>query len=281
MNVTLTHPQTDEQTEAMNRVVEMVLRCILHESQKSSHWEAQLGILEFVINNSPSQSTGYTPFFLNFGYHPATQLDILRDVDSSRVETVQVFTRRMQQAFSRATHYLHRAQQRQKVQADRRRREQTFHIGDQVLLSTKNLNLKNTPPSKLRKRFVGPFYVIRSIGPVAYELELPQTWRIHPVFHTSLLRPFRTSAWQRLEEIALDEIQEEDERSYEVERLLRWRYVGPSGKRITRSRKKEYLVLWKNFSLDDASWTHENNFDYPEELQKMIDRDKPVNDNAN
>ena len=50
---------------------------------------------------------------------------------------------------------------------------------------------------------------------------------------------------------------------------------------ITRSRKKEYLVLWKNFSLDDALWTHENNFDYLEELQKMIDRDKPVNDNAN
>ena len=128
---------------------------------------------------------------------------------------------------------------------------------------------------------MGPFYVIRSIGPVAYELELPQTWRIHPVFHTSLLRPFRTSSWQRSEKVALDEIQEEDERSYEVERLLRWRYVGPSDKRTTRSRKKEYLVLWKNFSLDDASWTHENHFDYPEELQKMIERNKSVNDNAN
>ena len=87
--------------------------------------------------------------------------------------------------------------------------------------------------------FVGPFYFIRSIGPVAYELELPQTWRIHPVLHNSLLRPFRTSSWQRSEKVALDEIQEEDERSYEVEHLLRWRYVGPSGKKITRSRKKE------------------------------------------
>ena len=132
------HPQTDGQTEAMNRVVEMALHCILHESRNSSNWEAQLGIVEFVINNSPSQSTGYTPFFLNFGYHPATPLDILRDVDSSCVETVQVFTRRMQQAFSRATctTFIER-QQRQKVQADRRRREQTFHIGDQVFLIQK------------------------------------------------------------------------------------------------------------------------------------------------
>ena len=95
-----------------------------------------------------------------------------------------------------------------------------------------------------------------------------------------MLRPFRTSSWQRFEEAALDEIQEEDEHSYEVQRLLRWRDVRPNGKRITRSRKKEILVLWKNFSQDDASWTHKNNFDYPEELQKMIDRDQLVNDNA-
>ena len=49
----------------MNRVVEMALHCVLHESQNSNHGEAQLGIVEFVIINSPSQSTGYTPFFLN------------------------------------------------------------------------------------------------------------------------------------------------------------------------------------------------------------------------
>ena len=88
---------------------------------------------------------------------------------------------------------LQRAQERQKVQADRRRREQVFHMGEQVLLSTEPLQLKNVPVLKLRKKLVGLFFVTRRIGPVAYEFELPQTWRIHPVFHTSLLRPFQTS----------------------------------------------------------------------------------------
>ena len=55
-------------------------------------------------------------------------------------------------------------------------------MGEYVLLSTKHLQLKNAPVCKLRKSFVGPFFVTRRIGPVAYELELPQTWRIHPVF---------------------------------------------------------------------------------------------------
>ena len=68
---------------------------------------------------------------------------------------------------------------------------------------------------------------------------------------------------------------EEDDRSYEVERLLRWRWRGPSSRR-----HREYLVIWAGYSVDDASWTPASNFDYPEELQKMIERDNPVEDRA-
>ena len=168
---------------------------------------------------------------------------------------------------------LQRAQERQKVQADKRRREQVFHVGEQVLLSTEHLQLKNAPVRKLRKRYVGPFFVTRRIGPVAYELDLPSTWRIHPVFHTSLLRPFRTSTWSTQQESAVDELELEDDQSYEVEKLLRWRWSRPSGKRV-----KEYLVLWSGYSIDDASWIPATNFDYPEVLDDMVRRDQPVED---
>ena len=80
-----------------------------------------------------------------------------------------------------------------KSQADQKRREQRFSSGDQVLLSTEHLQLKNAPVKKLRKRFIGPFFVSRQVGTVAYELELPTSWRIHNVFHVSLFHPFRTS----------------------------------------------------------------------------------------
>ena len=254
----------------------MVLRCTLHSSNEPAHWAKDLSLVEFVINNSPSQSTGYTPFFLNYGYHPATPMDLIRDSQSTAVEGVNVFMQRMERTFSRASQMLQRAQERQKIQADRKRREQVFHVGEQVLLSTEHLQLKNAPVRKLRKRFVGPFFVTKRIGPVAYELELPQTWKIHPIFHTSLLRPFRTSTWSTTQESAVDELELEDDRSYDVEKLLRWRWSGPSGRR----RKKEFLVLWAGYSIDDASWIPANNFDYPDELQKMIDRDNPVEDTA-
>ena len=117
------HPQIDGQFEAMNWVVEMILRCIMHESKEMDHWETMLVIAEFVVNNSPVQSIGYTSFFLNYGYHPCTLVDVLRDSEESTIENVNQFTLRMQRAFSRAQFFLHKAQERQKVQADRRRRE--------------------------------------------------------------------------------------------------------------------------------------------------------------
>ena len=144
-----------------------------------------------------------------------------------------------------------------------------------MLLSTEHLQLKNAPVRKLKRRFVGPFSVVRQVGPVAYELKLPQGWRIHNVFHTSLLRPFRSSKWSTPQETEDAEIEPEDDEPYDVEKLLRWRWAGPSGKR-----HKEFLVLWTGWSIDDASWIPAGNFTYARELQKMIKRDKPEEDTS-
>ena len=48
-------------------------------------------------------------------------------------------------------------------------------------------------PSKLQKRFVGPFRVTETIGEQAYRLSLPENWKIHPVFHVSLLKEWKAT----------------------------------------------------------------------------------------
>ena len=85
------HPQTDGQFEVMNRVVEMILCCVMHAGRDDSQWETLLPTVDFVINNSPMQSTGYTPFYLNYGFHPCTPADLIWDYNTTLVEGINNF----------------------------------------------------------------------------------------------------------------------------------------------------------------------------------------------
>ena len=62
----------------------------------------------------------------------------------------------------------------------------SFAIGEHVWLEGKNLPI-STGSSKLCPKRYGPFKISRVISLVAYQLELPSQWKIHPVFHASLL----------------------------------------------------------------------------------------------
>ena len=74
-------------------------------------------------------------------------------------------------------------------------------------------------------------------------------------------------------EPAVGELEPEDDEPYDVERLLRWRWRGPSSRR-----QKKFLVLWTDWSLDNATWILAENFTSARELEKMIRRDKPIED---
>ena len=102
------------------------------------------------------------------------------------------FVERLQSSLSFARKCLIAAQQRQKAFADKRRVEVIYKVGDKVLLSTKYLNLKHSETNrKLLPKWIGPFEVVQVVGPVAYKLKMNPGWRVHPVFHVSLLELYR------------------------------------------------------------------------------------------
>ena len=100
------------------------------------------------------------------------------------------------------------SQDKQKEYADTKSRSciESYKVGDQVLLSTKNLPTKvvsSVFKTKLRPRFIGPFTVVAKKG-LAYTLHLPRKMRAHtrPVFHVGLLKPYRYPAHVYVEALA-------------------------------------------------------------------------------
>jgi hypothetical protein len=68
--------------------------------------------------------------------------------------------------------------------------EPNYQLGQQVWLEARNLTLPYGT-IKLAPKCYRPFRVIKVISPVAYKLELSHQWTIHPVFHASLLTPYK------------------------------------------------------------------------------------------
>jgi hypothetical protein len=66
------HPQSDGATERANRTITQMLRQCIHPNQRD--WVTKLPAIEFAINSARSASTGYAPFFLNFGRMPRTMV---------------------------------------------------------------------------------------------------------------------------------------------------------------------------------------------------------------
>ena len=71
---TASHPQTDGQTERANRTLEDMLRHLVNPAQTDG--DVKLACCEFAVNNAWNRATGSTPFFLNYGDHLRTPVDV-------------------------------------------------------------------------------------------------------------------------------------------------------------------------------------------------------------
>ena len=135
-------------------------------------------------------------------------------------------------------------------QADSKRRDIEFQVGDLVFLKLhpyRQQYVFKRAYQKLASRFYGPYPVVKKIGNIAYELELPHYSRIHPVFHMSLLK--KKIGDQITAHTDLPLVADDGELLMEPESILDTRWVKQGSKFI-----EESLVQWKRLPLDDATW---------------------------
>ena len=65
-----------------------------------------------------------------------------------------------------------------------------FQKDNLVWLESKNLKLQYES-KKVIPKWQGPFHISKVLGPLTYKLKLPEQWKIHPMFHATLLTPFK------------------------------------------------------------------------------------------
>jgi hypothetical protein len=244
------HPQTDGQTERANRTFEDMLRGFVGPRQDD--WCRYLSLVEFAYNNSVQASTLHTPFYLNHGRHP---LSPLATVVPSRSATPAVteYVQGMQDALKSARSNILSAQQRQKVYADRKRRDHPFKVGDSVLLAARQNQLPPGLSSKLSAKYFGPFPIIAAVGTHAFKLELPESVTIHPVFHVSQLKPFIPSAVEAVPTQPPPVYADRRGGIFAVEAIL--------GKRKYRGRW-QYLVKWDGYDDSENTWEPASNLQH-------------------
>jgi RNase H-like domain found in reverse transcriptase/Reverse transcriptase (RNA-dependent DNA polymerase)/Integrase zinc binding domain/gag-polyprotein putative aspartyl protease/Chromo (CHRromatin Organisation MOdifier) domain len=243
------HPQTDGQTERMNRTMEEMLRHYI--TPMLGDWVSALPLLEFAYNNAENASTQTSPFRLYTGLNPLCPNSGPAD-RAYKVPAAELFVNKMAADLKRAKQCMLDAQTRMKAQADKRRKDMVFKVGDLVLLSTKNLTLKSGGPRKLMPRYIGPFPVQALVGKVAYRLTLPDHMRIHNVFHVNLLHAYKADGKRHppIPELIDGELE------YRVDSITahRERSIGGSKGRQPQRVKVEFLTCWAGYGREHDSW---------------------------
>jgi len=206
---------------------------------------------EFAYNTSVTVGNGMTPFFANYSFHPAT-------IDPPTGEPLNpastIYAHWMQAIQEESRQGLEAAQERMRRYADPARKIlPAYQVGDLVMLNGRNIKTRR-PTKKLDHKNHGPFQIEKIVSPLAVRLTLPRKWKIHNVFHVSLLEPYRTSEHRAVPDPSMvlreaDDIEQSEE--YDVEEVM---------SSVERGRGNNkwvlYLVRWLDYP-ERKDWTEE------------------------
>ncbi|XP_016704148.1 uncharacterized protein [Gossypium hirsutum] len=147
--------------------------------------------------------------------------------------------------------HLKAASDRQKSYADLKMRDIEYYVGGYVFLNVSPWKkvLRFRHKEKLSPKFIGPYQILKRVGPIAYQLELPlELDRIHVVFYVSMLRQY----WSNPSHIvSVKEIEVRLDLTFE-EKLV-W-ILDRDVKLLRRKSIPLVKVLWQNHGTDKATW---------------------------
>ena len=230
-------------------------------SVNQDDWDELLVYAEMAYNNSINGSTGYSPFYLEYGQEMVLPINMVKHQyeSASGNAAVEEFVKQVGETMKIVQHNLQKAQEHQKKYADQNRRELTFKVGDLVLLNTEDITFTEGT-KKLLDKYIGPYKVLEVVSPLSYRLDLPKKLRrLHPVFHVSKLKEYHSTSdfkdrIQQDRPMPVVKIDGEDE--WYVEKIIDKR---------TKKNRIEYLVKWEGYPEWESTWEPLSNLNHAKE----------------
>ncbi|PKU83407.1 RNA-directed DNA polymerase [Dendrobium catenatum] len=176
------HPQTDGQTEVVNRTLGNMLRCLVQDHPKK--WEEVLSQAEFAFNSMPNRSTGHCPFSIVYTKMPNHVVDVAV-LPKCRSTAASQAADQFKNIVDRVHAQLTESNRKYKEQADLHKRFKSFEPGDLVMLRVRKERLPMGTYTKLSPRKIGPFPVLRKINDNAYVIDLPAELHTSSTFNVS------------------------------------------------------------------------------------------------
>ncbi|XP_010530494.1 PREDICTED: uncharacterized protein LOC104807077 [Tarenaya hassleriana] len=186
---TTCHPQTDGQTEVVNRTLAALLRATIGNNLKN--WLECLPHVEFAYNRATHSASKHSPFEVVYGFNPLTPLDMSpipnQDMISldgeKKADAIKKLHAKVRDNIARKTEQYTR-------QANKGGKKVSFEVGDWVWLHLRPERFPNKRSSKLAPRGDGPFRILEKINDNAYRLELPGKYNVSSSFNVADLLPF-------------------------------------------------------------------------------------------
>jgi hypothetical protein len=186
---TTCHPQTDGQTEVVNRTLSTLLRAI--RKKKLKLWEESLPHVEFAYNRAVHSTTKFCPFDIVYGFKPTAPIDLLPLPIQERVNfDASKRAEFVKNLHDRARANIEKMTKLYEKNANKGRKKMLFQPGDLVWVHLRKDRFPEQRKSKLQPRADGPFKVLRKINDNAYEIDLPSTYGVSTSFNVADLSPF-------------------------------------------------------------------------------------------
>uniref|UniRef100_A0A0W0G7M4 Putative reverse transcriptase-rnase h-integrase n=1 Tax=Moniliophthora roreri TaxID=221103 RepID=A0A0W0G7M4_MONRR len=242
------HPQTDGESERVNQELEVFLR--LFCSRQQDKWAELLPFAEFAHNNRTHSTIKKSPFYLMMGYN-------LRPLPTAFTKTMilSMETRLSELKKLREETYSLMELARRRMEGTTKQSFTPFTVGQKVWLEGKNLNFRY-PSKKLAPKREGPFKIESVLGLVTYKLTLPEQWKVHPVFHASLLSPYKRNEVHGRNFLKPPPDLIEGQEEHEIEAI-----IGHTPKR----KPQTFLVSWKGYPSAENEWLWEEDFEHTKE----------------